>query len=250
MIAFDHSVRVVVNGFAWSSQLASGSVFFAENQMRVTLAALQGNSNGNLSQRAASQRIGTAESLRTKQNVNAERTTLTNQAVHQQRGLGRDAVFRSKELLKLVNQQQQARHFLVRKLFAERRNILHASHAEQFTAFLQNFVQPFQNAESELAIAFNRHDSSMRQFVGGVGSKLHTLLKVDQIKLNFIRTIMQGEIRNQNVQQRRLAGTRFTSDQNVLAGSSTKTHKLKSRRASAANREVDSVCRTGCPDRI
>ena len=61
---------------------------------------------------------------------------------------------------------------------------------------------------------------------------------------------MQGEIRNQNVQQRRLAGTRFASDQNVLAGSSTKTHKLKSRRASAANREVDSVCRTGCPDRI
>ena len=182
--------------------------------------------------------------------MDTERTTLTDQAVHQQGGFGRDAVFRSKELLKLINQQQQARHFLVRKLFAERRNILHASHAEQFTAFLQDFVQPFQNAESKLPIAFNRHDSSMRQFVGGVGSKLHTFLEVDQIKLNFIRTIMQGEIRNQNVQQRRLAGTRFASDQNVLAGSSTKTHKLKSRRASAANREVDSVCRTGCPDRI
>src|SRR5262249_42012992 len=63
MIAFEEAVGVVVNRFAGAAEEARGCVVFAQNQMSVGFAALQGNTNGHLPKRAAGERVSAGECL-------------------------------------------------------------------------------------------------------------------------------------------------------------------------------------------
>ena len=85
MISFHGSVGIIVDRFARSSEQSRGGVLFAQDQMCVAFTALQSNTNGHLSQRAASQRVGSTERLRAQQHMDPEGTTLSHKAVHDQR---------------------------------------------------------------------------------------------------------------------------------------------------------------------
>ena len=63
VVAFDQPVGVVVDRFAGASQKPGGGVFFAQDQVRVGFAALQGDSHGDLPKRAACERIRSAQRL-------------------------------------------------------------------------------------------------------------------------------------------------------------------------------------------
>ena len=63
----------------------AAAVLFAQNQMRVALAALQGDPYGHLAESAAGERIGASQRLRSQQHVHAEGTPLPDQTVEQQR---------------------------------------------------------------------------------------------------------------------------------------------------------------------
>ena len=110
MVSFEQTVGVVVDRFARPTQQPGGRVVLAEDQMRVRLAALQGDSHGHLPDRAAGQRIGSGQRLRPEQHVDAERAALADQSVEQQSGLLGQLVILDEKLLKLVDDQQQAGH--------------------------------------------------------------------------------------------------------------------------------------------
>ncbi len=114
MVALEQAVGVVVDRLAGPGQQPGGRVVFAEDQVGVGLAALQGDAHGHLADRAAGQRIGPAEGLRAQQHVDAERPALPHQPVQQQRRLLGDAVVLDEQLLELVDDQQDAGELLVR----------------------------------------------------------------------------------------------------------------------------------------
>jgi len=64
IIAFNHAVGVVVDGFTGPGQEPRGAVFFTEDEVRVGVAALQGDADRHLPDRRAGQRIGPPQRLR------------------------------------------------------------------------------------------------------------------------------------------------------------------------------------------
>ena len=84
MVALEQSVGIVVDRFAGAIQKSGCRVFFAENQVCVRLAALQGDPHRHLADRASRQRIRAGKRLRAQQDVDAKRTTLSHQSIQQQ----------------------------------------------------------------------------------------------------------------------------------------------------------------------
>ena len=216
VVPFQHSVRIVVDRLARPSQQACGGVVFREDQMRVALAALQRDADRHLAQRAARQRVRSAERLRTEQHMNSERSALPHQPVEQQRGRLRVLVVLDEELLEFVHDQQNARHLDCRPSTAEAREVLHADIAEKVTALFQNRIQPFEHADTELAVTLDGDDSRVRQFVRRVGFELDPLFEVDQIKVKLIRPVMQRGVRDEDVQERRFARAGLAGDEHML----------------------------------
>ena len=52
----------------------------------------------------------------------------------------------------------------------------------------------------------------------GVGLELDALLEVDQVQLDLVRAVVQREVGDEGVQQRRLAGAGLAGDEDVLGG--------------------------------
>ena len=92
MIPFEQAIGVVVDRLARPTEQPGRGVVFAEDQMRVGFAALQGDAHRHLPQRAAGQRIRPRQRLRAEQHVNAKRPPLPHQAIEQQRRVVRDPV--------------------------------------------------------------------------------------------------------------------------------------------------------------
>ena len=63
MIALDQAIGVVVNGFAGPRKQFPRPILFAEDQGRIVLGALHGDSHGELAEGAAGERIGAAKRL-------------------------------------------------------------------------------------------------------------------------------------------------------------------------------------------
>ena len=90
----------------------------------------------------------------------------------------------------------------------------------------------------------------MRKFVCRVSTKLHALLKVDQIELYFVRAVVQRQVCDQYMQQRGFAGSRLSCHKHMLTCAATELHKLQTSCACPADWEIDSVGRTETPDGI
>ena len=225
VVALDHAVGVVINCLTGAVEQTGGRVVLAQNQVTISLRALQRDAHRHLPHRAPRQRVGPAQRLRPEQHVHAERPPLSHQAVQQQPRVLGDLVVFGEELLKLVDHQQRPGHRLVPPGLHERRACradgLHAEIAEQITPPLQLVVEPVQHAEPELTVALHRDRPSVRQArvhaVARVGLELHALFEVHQIELELVRAVPQRPGRDHHVQKRRLARARLARDQHVLA---------------------------------
>src|SRR4029079_10968249 len=93
-----------------TAEQPGGRVVLAENEMGIGFAALQGDANRHLAERAAGERVSSGEGLRAEQHMNTEGTTLAHEAVEQQRGIMSNAVIACKELLKFVDDEEHAGH--------------------------------------------------------------------------------------------------------------------------------------------
>ena len=110
VVSLHHAVGVVIDGLAGPGEQPGGRVVFAQDQVRVGFAALKGDADGHLAEGRLGQRVLAAQGLRAEDHVHAEGTTLPHQAIQQQRDFLRDLVVLDEELLKLVDDQQDARH--------------------------------------------------------------------------------------------------------------------------------------------
>ena len=169
---------------------------------------------------------------------------MPHQAVQQQRRVLGDLVVLDEELLELVDDQQDARHAHARLGLAEAVQVLHAGVAELVAAISQLGVQPLQHAQAELALALDGDDPGMRQLGTGVGLELDALLEVDQIQLDLVGAVHQGQVGDQGVQQRRFARAGLAGDQHVLGRALAQLEALPLGGPGPAQRHIDA--RGGC----
>ena len=105
-----------------------GGVFFAENQMRIGLAALQRNPHRHLPDRAAGQTVRAPKVCDPNSTCMPKRTALPDEPIEQQRRILRQLVVIGKQFLKFVDDQQNARQRICPRHGTIPRHILHARH--------------------------------------------------------------------------------------------------------------------------
>ena len=84
MIAFHAAAGIVVDGFAGPAEQPGGMVIIAQDQVPIRFGAGQHDADGHLIDGAAGQRVGTAERLRTEDDMDTKGTTLANQTIQKQ----------------------------------------------------------------------------------------------------------------------------------------------------------------------
>ena len=98
----------------------------------------------------------------------------TRRSKQQGRFLG-DAIVLDEQFLELVDDEQDAGKLVVGLGVAKALEVLHSQPAEQVAAVAQLGVQPLQDAQAELAFAFDGNHARVRQLVPRVGLELHAL---------------------------------------------------------------------------
>ena len=170
--------------------------------------------------RAACEAIRAADRLRAEQNVHAEGAALTHQAIQQQRRFAGELVIFDEEFLELVHDQEDARQVrqlrMLGGILAVAGQIVDAGGAIDFAALAQFDVKSLQDAQAELALAFDGDDAGVRQRQAGVGLEFDAFLEVDEVKLDLVRAVEHGELRDEHVEQRRFARTGLACDEDVL----------------------------------
>ena len=249
-VALNRAAVVVVNRLARTREQARRGIVLVHDEVGVGFVALERDAHHHLADGRAGQRVGAAERLRAEQHVNAERATLAHNAVEQQRRALRDAIVLHEQLLKLVNQQQHARHRLLAAGALVAGDVLRAEFAEQIAAALEFVVHALQHAQAELAVALDGDDPRVRQFVRGVALELDALLEVHEVKLHLLRAAPEREVGDDDVKQRGLAGTGLARDQAVLPRALTEREVLQLRRARAADRHAQFARRLQRPHLI
>ena len=149
--------------------------------------------------------------------MDAEGPALADQAVEQQRGLLRELVLLDEELLELVDDEQDARHGGRAGGVAIAVQVLHAGVAEPVGPQPHLDVEPLEHADAELALALDGHDAGVGQLVRGVDLELDPLLEVDQVEVDLVGAVVEGEVGDQGVHQGGLARPGAAGDQDVLA---------------------------------
>ena len=239
MVALGRAVGVVVDRLAGAREHPGAMLFSLRDQVSIGLAALKCDPHGHLAQRAAGQRERTAEALRAEDDVDAERSSLPDQAVEPQGGLLGELVLLDEELLEFVDDQQDAGQRRRAGGVAIAVDVLHAGIAEPVGTQAKLGVQPLEHADAELALALDRDDARVGQFVGGVDLELDALLEVDQVEVDLVGAVVQGEVGDQGVHQGRLARAGATGDQHVLRGALPEREVLPLGGAGLAERNVD-----------
>ena len=148
--------------------------------------------------------------------VDAEGPALADQAVEQEGGLLGELVFLDEELLELVDDEEDAGQGGRAGGVAVAVQVLHAGVAEPVGPQAHLDVEPLEHADAELALALDRHDAGVGQLVGGVDLELDALLEVDQVEVDLVGAVVEGEVGDQGVHQGRLARAGAAGDQDVL----------------------------------
>ena len=150
--------------------------------------------------------------------MDAERPALADEAVEPEGGVLRQLVLLDEELLELVDDQQDAGQRRRAGGIAVAVDLLDAGVAEPLGPHAQLGVEPLEDAQAELALALDRHDARVRQLVGRVHLELDALLEVDQVEVDLVRAVVEGDVGDQGVHQRRLARAGAAGEQDVLRG--------------------------------
>ena len=182
--------------------------------------------------------------------MDAEGTTLADQAVEQQGSLLGDLVVLDEELLELVDDEQDARHRVVGLGLAEAAEVLHAGVAEEVAPEFQLGVEPLEHAQAELALALDGDDPGVRQLHLGVDLELDAFLEVDQVQLKLVGAVPKRRVGDQRVQQGRLTGAGFAGDQRVLRGSLAEGDRLELGGAGAAERHFHDLAAVPAPELV
>ena len=207
--------------------------------MGVVFAALQRDPHGHLAERAPGQRESPAQALRAEDDVHAERATLPDQAVEPQGRLLGELVLLDEELLKLVDDQQDSGQGRRAGDVAVAVQVLHARVAEPVGPQAQLGVEPLEHADPELALALDRDDARVRQLVRRVDLELDPLLEVDQVEVDLVGAVVEGEVGDQRVHQRRLTRAGAPGDQDVLRRAMPEHEMLPLGRAGLAQGDID-----------
>ena len=141
--------------------------------------------------------------------MDAEGPALPDQAVEPQRSLLRQLVLLDEELLELVHDQQDARERGRSGRVPIAVDVLHSGIAEAVGTEAELGIETLQDAEPELALALDRHHARMRQLVGRVDLELDALLEVDQIQVDLVRAVVQGDVGDQARASRSICRSRF-----------------------------------------
>jgi len=247
VVALVEAVGVVVDRLARPAQQPGGGVLFAEDQVGVGVAALQGDPHRHLADGAPRNRVGPGQGLRSEQHVDPECPALAHQPVQEQGGGLGDAVVFDEQLLELVDDQQDARHPGPRLCRAEGLDVLHAPLAEQVAALAELQVEALQHAEAEFPLALDGDDAGVGKLRLGIGLELDPLLEVDQVELDLVRAVAEGHVGDQDVQQGRLARPRLPRNQHVLGRPLAELEVLELGHAGAPQRHVDPPRALGRP---
>ncbi len=137
---------IVVNRLAWPTQQSRRGVAVAQHEPAVGFAALQRDAHRDLPERGTRKSRRPADRLAAEHDVHAERATLPNEAVDEQRRILRELVIIAEKLMKFVNHQQDARHRLIRLGRPEAGQVLHPGRPEQVAATGQFLIEPLQDA--------------------------------------------------------------------------------------------------------
>ena len=205
VVALGRAVGVVVDGFAGAREHARRDVVFAQDQVSIVLTALEGDAHCHLAQGAAGKGERAAQALRAEDDVDAEGSALADQAVEPQGGFLGELVFLAEELLEFVDDQEDARQGGRAGGVAVAGHVLHAGVAEPVGAEAELGIQPLEHADAEFALALDRDDARVGQLVGGVDLELDAFLEVDQVEVDLVGAVVQGEVDDQGVHERRLA---------------------------------------------
>ena len=241
IVAFHHTAGVIVNRFTRSREQSCRGVVVTHDEIGIRLGTLQGDPDRHLAERASRETVRAAQGLRAKQNMNAKRAALSDQAIQKQRGVLRDFVILDEELLKFVDDEQHPGHVLFRTDRAEPRDILDFEFAKQLAALFQFQIDTLEHTQTEFTIALNGNHPGVRQLPRGVGLEFHALLEIHQVKLYFIRTAPERKIRDQCVQECGLARTGLAGDQCVLGCAVTEHKGLEFRRPGTTQRHLDFI---------
>src|SRR5206468_8201605 len=87
----------------------------------------------------------------------------------------------------------------------------------------------------------------MRQSMRGVRLELHAFLEVHQVQFDFLGTVVQSEIRDEGVQERRFARARFAGNEDMMGGALAKLQMLPFGSAGSAEGDVDAEATVGHP---
>ena len=130
--------------------------------MAVGFRALQGNANAHLAHGASGNAVSTAEGLTAKHHVHAERSTLANESVQEERRVLRHLVIFNEQFLELVNHQEATRHAFRTLEGAPVGEVLHVGGAIEFAATTQFIIQALQDAQTKFTITLNGHRARVR----------------------------------------------------------------------------------------
>ena len=243
-----HPVRVVVDRLAGPGEEPGRRVVLAEDQVRVRLASTASAIRIAIwAEGRPGQPVGPAERLRAEVDVDAEGSALADEPVEQERGVLGELVVLDEELLELVDQEQDPREVLVGPGRAVAGDVLRGDGAVHLAATLQLDVEPLEDAQAELALALDGDDPGVGQLVDGVGLELDALLEVDQVELDLLRAVPEGDVGDQGVEQRRLTGAGLAGDQDVLRRALAELEVLELGGAGAAEGDVDPGPAVGRP---
>ena len=79
--------------------------------------------------------------------------------------------------------------------------VLHAGVAKPVGAQAQLGVEPLEHADAELALALDRDDARVRQLARRVDLELDPLLEVDQVEIDLVGAVVEGQVGDQRVHQ-------------------------------------------------
>ena len=126
-------------------------------------------------------------------------------------------------------------------------DILHAEFAEHIAAALQLFIDSLEHAKREFAVGLDGDDAGVRQALFCVALELDALFEIDEVELDLLGRTGEREIRDDDVEERRFAGTGFACEERVLAGAFADGEKLVLGRAGAPDGDLDFAGRLVLP---
>ena len=200
-VALQRARHVVVNALARTGEEARRGVTLIHNQVGVRFIALQRDSHNHLTHGSSSQRIRAAEGLRAEQHVDAKRAALAHNSVEQDRSDLRYPIFFGEELLKFINDQHDPRQRQAGICAPVARQVLSIGFAKEVSTPAKLLVHALEDAQAELAIAFNGDNPGVGQAMIGVALELDAFLKIDEVKLHLVGAAPQSRVRDDDVEK-------------------------------------------------